>query len=105
MTRVMIVDDTEFMRMVIRDTLIKHGYEVVAEAADGEEAIQTYLKIKPDLVLMDITMPNMSGEEALKKTSFYGPESKSVNVFFSWTAGRDNRVAENRCCGFYSKTF
>jgi len=43
MTRVMIVDDTEFMRMVIRDTLIENGHEVVAEAADGEEAVQMYL--------------------------------------------------------------
>jgi two-component system, chemotaxis family, chemotaxis protein CheY len=78
MTRVMIVDDAEFMRMIIRDTLIKHGHEVVAEVADGEEAIQTYLKIKPDLVLMDITMPNMSGDKALKKLIGIDPKAKVV---------------------------
>lgn len=58
MARVMIVDDAEFMRMAIRDTLFKHGHEVVAEVADGDEAIQKYLEVKPDLVLMDITVPD-----------------------------------------------
>lgn len=58
MARVMIVDDAEFMRMAIRDILFKHGHEVVAEVANGEEAVQTYLDIKPDLVLMDIMVPN-----------------------------------------------
>jgi two-component system chemotaxis response regulator CheY len=61
MTRVLIVDDTELMRMVIRDILVKYGYEVVAEAADGEEAVQTYRQVKPELVLMDIIMPKMDG--------------------------------------------
>lgn len=57
MARVMIVDDAEFMRMAIRDILFKHGHEVVAEVADGEEAVQKYLEVKPDLVLMDIMVP------------------------------------------------
>ncbi len=78
MTRVMIVDDTEFMRMVIRDTLIENGHEVVAEAADGEEAIQTYLQIRPEIVLMDITMPKMNGKEALKKLLVMDPKAKVV---------------------------
>jgi two-component system, chemotaxis family, chemotaxis protein CheY len=67
MARVMIVDDAEFMRMVIKDTLLKHGHEVVAEAGDGEEAIQTYLEVKPDIVLMDVIMPDMNGKKALQK--------------------------------------
>jgi two-component system chemotaxis response regulator CheY len=58
MARVMIVDNAEFMRMAIRDTLFKHGHEVVAEVADGDEAIQKYLEVKPDLVLMDIMVPD-----------------------------------------------
>lgn len=60
MARVMIVDDAELMRMVIKETLMRHGHEVVAEMADGEEAFQKYQEIKPDLVLMDIITP--SGE-------------------------------------------
>ena len=58
MARVMIVDDAELMRMIIRDILFKHGHEVVAEVADGEEAVQKYLEIKPDLVLMYIMVPD-----------------------------------------------
>ena len=78
MARVMIVDDAEFMRMIIRDILLMHGHEVVAEVGDGEEAIQTYLEVKPDLVLMDILMPDMDGKEALKKLLVMDPEAKVV---------------------------
>jgi two-component system chemotaxis response regulator CheY len=78
MARVMIVDDAEFMRMVIRDILLKHGHEVVAEVGDGEEAVQTYLEVKPDLVLMDIIMPDMDGKEALQKLLLMDPDAKIV---------------------------
>lgn len=78
MARVMIVDDAEFMRMVIRDILLKHGHEVVAEVSDGEEAVQTYLEVKPDLVLMDIIMPDMNGKEALQKLLLIDPDAKVV---------------------------
>ena len=78
MARVMIVDDAEFMRMVIRDILLKHGHEVVAEVSDGEEAVQTYLEVKPDLVLMDIIMPDMDGKEALQKLLLIDPAAKVV---------------------------
>jgi two-component system, chemotaxis family, chemotaxis protein CheY len=78
MARVMIVEDAEFMRMIIRDILLIHGHEVVAEVGDGEEAIQTYFEVKPDLVLMDIIMPDMDGKEALKKILAMDPEAKVV---------------------------
>ena len=78
MARVMIVDDAEFMRMIIRDILLMHGHEVVAEVNDGEEAIQTYLEVKPDIVLMDIIMPDMDGKEALQKLLTVDPEAKIV---------------------------
>ncbi|HEY3362227.1 MAG TPA: response regulator [Methanosarcina sp.] len=72
MTRIMIVEDAEFMRMAIRDTLFRHGHEVVAEVADEEEAVQKYLEVKPDLVLMDIMVPdnvpdNMNWKKLLNK--------------------------------------
>ncbi len=64
----MIVEDAEFMRMAIRDTLFRHGHEVVAEVADEEEAFQKYLEVKPDLVLMDIMTPDsVPGDMNLKK--------------------------------------
>ena len=78
MARVMIVDDAELMRMIIRDILLMHGHEVVAEVSDGDEAIQMYLEVKPDLVLMDLIMPNMDGKEALQKLLAIDPEAKVV---------------------------
>ncbi len=64
---ILIVDDAAFMRMVIRDILTKKGYEVVGEAKDGKESVAMYKELKPDLVLMDITMPEMDGIAALKE--------------------------------------
>jgi two-component system, chemotaxis family, chemotaxis protein CheY len=78
MARVMIVDDAELMRMVIKDILLMHGHEVVAEVNDGEEAIQIYLEVKPDLVLMDLILPNMDGKKALQKLLAIDPEAKVV---------------------------
>lgn len=66
MAKILIVDDAAFMRMVIRDTLSKNGYSDLYEAVDGQDALEKYFEIHPDLVLMDITMPNMDGLEALK---------------------------------------
>lgn len=64
---VMIVDDAAFMRMMIKDILVKNGYDVVGEAANGAEAVEKYKELKPDLVTMDITMPEMDGVTALKE--------------------------------------
>lgn len=63
---IMICDDAAFMRMMIKDILSKNGYTVVDEAENGKVAVEKYSECKPDLVLMDITMPEMDGIEALK---------------------------------------
>lgn len=65
--RILIVDDAAFMRMMIRDILSKNGFEVVGEAQDGAQAIEKYKELKPDLITMDITMPEMDGITALKE--------------------------------------
>lgn len=65
--RILIVDDAAFMRMMIRDILTKNGYEVVGEAQDGAQAIEKYKDLNPDLITMDITMPEMDGITALKE--------------------------------------
>ena len=67
MAKIMICDDAAFMRMMIKDILTKNGYEIAAEAENGQKAVEKYPEAKPDLVLMDITMPEMDGIEALKK--------------------------------------
>ena len=64
---ILICDDAAFMRMMIKDILTKNGYNVVAEAENGLKAVEKYSEFNPDLVLMDITMPEMDGIEALKK--------------------------------------
>ena len=65
--RVLVVDDAAFMRMMIKDILKKGGYEVVGEAEDGLKSIEKYKELKPDLVTMDITMPEMDGITAVKE--------------------------------------
>lgn len=65
--RVLIVDDAAFMRIKLKDILEKNNYEVVGEADNGLEAIEKYKEVNPDIVTMDITMPEMDGVEALKQ--------------------------------------
>ena len=64
---ILVCDDAAFMRMMIKDILTKNGYVVVGEAENGAKAVEKYNETKPDLVLMDITMPEMDGIQALKK--------------------------------------
>ena len=64
---ILICDDAAFMRMMIKDILTKNGCNIVGEAENGAKAVEKYAELKPDLVLMDITMPEMDGIEALKK--------------------------------------
>ncbi|MCD4703904.1 MAG: response regulator [Methanosarcinaceae archaeon] len=78
MAKVMIVDDAAFMRMVIKDILSKNGHEVVGEAVDGLDAVQKYSELKPDVVFMDIVMPNMEGTEALTKIMGMDPNAKVI---------------------------
>lgn len=66
MAKILLVDDAAFMRMMVKDTLTKNGYTDIYEAADGVQAVEKYNEIHPDLVIMDITMPNMDGLAALK---------------------------------------
>lgn len=64
---ILICDDAAFMRMMIKDILTKNGYNIAGEAENGAKAVEKYNELKPDLVLMDITMPEMDGIQALKK--------------------------------------
>ena len=67
MAKIMLVDDAAFMRMMIKKALTASGYDDFVEAQDGSGAVQKYGEEKPDMVIMDITMPNMDGLQALKK--------------------------------------
>lgn len=78
MAKIMVVDDAAFMRMMVKDTLSKGGYTDICEASDGAEALQKYKEESPALVLMDITMPNMDGLEALKAIKAFDPGATVV---------------------------
>ena len=76
--RIMIVDDAAFMRMMLKDILNKNNFEVVGEAEDGMKAVEKYGELKPDLVTMDITMPEMDGIEAVRKIRAQDPDAKII---------------------------
>jgi two-component system chemotaxis response regulator CheY len=76
---VLVVDDAAFMRMMIRDILSKEGY-VIHEAVNGRDAVEKYSEVKPDLVTMDITMPEMTGIEALREIRAADPEARVLMV-------------------------
>ncbi len=74
----MIVDDAAFMRMMIKDILTKNGYEIVGEAENGARAIDKYKELNPDLVIMDITMPEVDGIAAVREIKKINSDSKII---------------------------
>lgn len=88
---VVIVDDSKLSRKVLRSILEDEGYAVIAEATDGEEGIAAYLQYKPDVVTLDITMPNMNGMEALKEILSMDKKAKVVMIS---AAGQQKKIIE-----------
>ena len=88
---ILICDDAAFMRMMIKDILTKNGYNVAGEAENGLKAIEKYNELKPDLVVMDITMPEMNGIDALKKIK---STDSSANVIMCSAMGQQAMVIE-----------
>lgn len=78
--RVLIVDDAAFMRMMIKNIITKNGYEVVGEAENGMVAVELYKQLKPDLVTMDITMPEMDGVACVKAIRAVDPDANIIMV-------------------------
>ena len=75
---ILICDDAAFMRMMIKDILTKNGYNIAGEAENGAVAVDKYKETSPDLVLMDITMPEMDGIQALKKIKESDPNASVI---------------------------
>ncbi len=78
MASVLIVDDAEFMRTMLKNLIEENGYEVAGEAVNGEEAVEKYKDVQPDLVTMDITMPKMDGIEAIKEIVDDDPDADII---------------------------
>lgn len=76
--RVLIVDDATFMRMMIKDILVKNGFEIAGEAENGQKAVALYQELKPDVVTMDITMPEMDGITAIKAIRQIDADAKII---------------------------
>ena len=102
---ILICDDAAFMRMMIKDILTKNGYNVAGEAENGAKGVEKYNELKPDLVLMDITMPEMDGIEALEHILKEDPEAKAVMIT---AAGQQDKLIQALRIGakrFISKPF
>jgi two-component system chemotaxis response regulator CheY len=89
--KIMLVDDTKFMRMMLANILKPKGYEIIAEAEDGLDAVDKYKQHKPDLVTMDIVMPHMDGIEAVKNIVASDSGAKVIMVT---AVGQDSKVKE-----------
>ena len=77
---ILVVDDAKFMRTILKSTLEKEGFNVVGEAVNGFDALQKYIKLKPDVVTMDITMPEMNGIDAVKAIKALDSQAKIIMV-------------------------
>lgn len=76
--RILVVDDAAFMRMMLRDILTKNGYVIAGEAENGVMAVERYMELRPDLVTMDITMPEMDGITAVREIKRRDPQAKVI---------------------------
>jgi len=91
MKKVLIVDDAAFMRATIKAILERNGFEVAGEAENGALGVKKYLELRPDIVTMDITMPEMTGIEALQKIRSFDPNAKVVMIT---SMGQESLVKE-----------
>jgi len=89
--KILLVDDAAFMRMMIKEVLTKNGFDVVGEAENGAVAVDKYSELKPDLVIMDITMPELNGIEALKKIK---SQDSGAQVIMCSAMGQQGMVIE-----------
>jgi two-component system chemotaxis response regulator CheY len=92
MARVLVVDDAAFMRKMVSDALTGGGHEIVGEAANGAEAVQRFQELRPDVMTLDITMPEKDGLAALKEIIAVDPGAK---VIMCSALGQESKVLES----------
>jgi two-component system chemotaxis response regulator CheY len=91
MARILVVDDAAFMRRMVSDVLTSGGHEVVGEAADGNEAVERYQELRPDVTTLDITMPEKDGLTALRELMAIDP---AATVVMCSALGQESKVLE-----------
>ena len=91
MAKVLVVDDAMFMRKVVSDALVSGGHEVIGEAANGQEAVARFRELRPDVMTLDITMPEMDGIAALREIIALDP---SARVIMCSALGQESKVLE-----------
>jgi two-component system chemotaxis response regulator CheY len=89
--RILLADDLSFMRMVQKEILEERGYDVIGEAADGLEAIEKYKSLRPEVIILDITMPNMNGLDAMYKIF---EMDKSAKIIICSALGQQQLIVE-----------
>jgi two-component system chemotaxis response regulator CheY len=94
--RVLITDDALFMRVTLKNILEKSGYEIAGEASNGKESVDLYQQTKPDVVTMDITMPEMDGISAVREIKKHDP---SANIIMCTAMGQKQMVMEAVAAG------
>ncbi len=89
--KIMLVDDASFMRMMLKNILVGSGYEIIGEAENGAKAIEQYKNLKPDLIIMDIIMPEMGGIDAVREIIKLNP---SARILMCSSMGQQSLVVE-----------
>lgn len=95
MAKIMIVDDAIFMRKMLSDILVKEGHQIAGEAENAKEAIKLYKKIKPDVVTLDIIMPDVDGINALQAIKDIVKEDPNANILMVSAMGQQEMVVES----------
>ncbi len=103
--RLVVVDDAAFIREVLTQLLSKNGFDVVGDAVDGEEGVEVVLREQPDLVIMDIVMPKLSGVEATKQILKKSPNMKILACSTEGSEGIVSQAIEAGCVDFVTKPF
>jgi two-component system chemotaxis response regulator CheY len=96
MRNILVVDDAAFMRAMIKNMLVKNGYNIVGEAENGSVGVEKYKELSPDIITLDITMPEMDGIAALKEIMKINP---SANVVMVSAMGQEGLVKESIISG------
>ncbi|MBN2245937.1 MAG: response regulator [Candidatus Aminicenantes bacterium] len=103
--RILIVDDASIMRRILKNILVTNGYDVVGEASNGQEALELYRQLRPDLVTMDIVMPQVNGIQALKNILAHDKKAKIIMISVIDQRHALKEVIDAGACDFILKPF